>query len=179
MPKVSGIDFSILKRIRESVSVKALDGTVVELPLIKLRDAAIATTFLQRNDTIAVQYSTLQARLQHKSVLLTASKNEGTDAVDNAEESFNAVDSTMELIKRMYKRAEELAKENHQLCDEIHEFIAPYLTGTPIIEQLKECEDWYTIEILKLMLYGSEALKEAEEDSEEQVNPTTTPSQKK
>ena len=70
MPKVSGIDFSILSHIRETVSVRMLYGDVIELPLIPLRDAAIAETFLQRNDTIAVQYATIQARLKHKSDLL-------------------------------------------------------------------------------------------------------------
>jgi hypothetical protein len=135
MPKVSGIDFSILKSIRESVSVRLPDGEVVNLPLISLRDAGIATTFLQRNDTIAVQYSTIQARLQHKAELLSETKdNEGVTG-DNG---FDAIDATMDLIKRMYKRAEELARENHELCDEIHKFIAPYLEGTKILEQLKE-----------------------------------------
>lgn len=175
MPKVSSIDFSILKSIRESVSVRLPDGEVVNLPLISLRDAGIATTFLQRNDTIAVQYSTIQARLQHKAELLSETKDNEDVTVDNG---FDAIDATMDMIKHMYKRAEELARENHALCDEIHEFIAPYLKGTKILEQLKECEDIYTIEVLKLMLYGEEALNNEQDEAVEDRNPTVTPSQK-
>lgn len=176
MPKVSGIDFSVLKQYREAVNVRMPEGEVVELPLIPLRDAGIATTYLQRNDTIAVQYETIQVRLQEKSKML-AEAHEGEELT--ADRGLDIVDETMELIKQMYKRAEELARENHALCDEIHEFLEPYLKETSVLEQLKECEDIYTIEVLKFMLYGeSAANKEAEEgDSTEEENPTTTQSQ--
>lgn len=176
MPKVSGIDFSILKQIRETVSVRLLDGNVVELPLISLRDAIIANTFLQRNDTIAVQYATLQARLQHKSELIAAVDAEAL----TADKGFDAVDESMELINRMNKRAAELARESRALCDEIHEFIEPYLKGTGVLEQLKECEDKYTIEILTLMLQGAEALNSTEEGNgnDAKENPTMEQSQK-
>lgn len=176
MPKVSGIDFSVLNRIRESVSIRMLDGEAVELPLIPLRDAGIATTYLQRNDTIAVQYATIQARLEQKSKLL-AEAHEGEELT--AEKGLDAVDDTMELIKQMYKRAEGLARENHALCDEIHEFLAPYLKETKVLEQLKQCEDIYTIETLKYMLYGADAVEKEQEGGEDtEENPTTTQSQK-
>lgn len=177
MPKVSGIDFSILNHIRETVSVRMLDGDIVELPLIPLRDAAIAETFLQRNDTIAVQYATIQARLKHKSDLLgSVDKDEKV----TAEKGFDAIDDAMELIKKMQKRQEELARENHALCDEIHVFIEPYLKGTKVLEQLKECEDRYTIEILTLMLQGASALKQVDENegTDTVENPTMEHSQK-
>lgn len=177
MPKVSGIDFSVLKKYRESVNVRMPDGDVVALPLIPLRDAGIATTYLQRNDTIAVQYSTIQARLEQKSKLI-AEAHEGEELT--AEKGLDVVDETMELIKQMYKRAEDLARENHALCDEIHEFIAPYLKETKVLEQLKDCEDIYTIEVLKFMLYGEAAANPdaAEGGDTAEGNPTTTQSQK-
>lgn len=177
MPKVSGIDFSILNRIRETVSVRMLDGEVIELPLIPLRDAAIAETFLQRNDTIAVQYATIHARLRHKQDLLGSVD---TDEKVTAEKGFDVVDDAMELIKKMQKRQEELARENHALCDEIHVFIEPYLKGTKVLEQLRECEDRYTVEILTLMLRGASALKQVDENegADTVENPTMEHSQK-
>jgi polyhydroxyalkanoate synthesis regulator phasin len=177
MPKVAGIDFSILKRYREAVSVRMPEGEVVQLPLIPLRDAGIATTYLQRNDTIAVQYSTIQARLEQKSKLIAEHSEDG---LVTAEKGLDVIDDTMELIKSMYKRAEELARENHALCDEIHKFLEPYLSGTDGLAQLQECEDVYTIEVLKFMLYGEVALESDEDEGENttEENPTIAQSQK-
>lgn len=174
MPKVSGIDFSVLDNIRESVSVRVADGSVVELPLLKLRDAGVASIYLQRNDTIAVQYANITARMRHKQAML-ANVPSDTKGVENG---FDVIDGALCTLKDMYKKAEELAKENRELCDEIHKFIAPYLEGTGVLETLEQCEDRYTIDILRLMLYGKEAMKEGEQQGgDDKENPTTPQSQ--
>jgi hypothetical protein len=176
MPKASGIDFSIINQIRETVSVRMLDGKVVELPLIPLRAASIAETFLQRNDTIAVQYANIQAQLEHKQAVLSSIDK---DEALTAEKGFEVVDSAMELVKKMQKRSEELARENHALCGEIHAFIAPYLKDDNLIKQLNDCEDRYTVEILSLMTYGAAALRREDgSEGDTTENPTMEHSQK-
>jgi hypothetical protein len=173
MPKVSGIDFSALAKARESVTVRLVDGVEVELPLITLRDAEIAESFISRNDAMYIQYRAVVERINHRmEELKEASKSE-----DNTEKSIDVLDASMEFIKKMNARSAELVKESRALCDEIHEFLRPYLKDTTVIEQLKTIEDVHTIEILELMLYGAAALGESEAVSAEE-NPTTPQSQK-
>lgn len=178
MAKVSGIDFSAVNKYRNVATVRMLDGSEVELPLIKVRDAGYATILLQRNDTIASKFLTVVGRLKAKANELKDlrdSQEDDAEVDQQVSENIDVVESAFDTIGVMQKRVNELQIESHNLCDEIHEFLKPYLEGTGIIEQLKENDDVYTIHVLQLMLNGMPDETEDVEVAEE--NPTTQPSQ--
>lgn len=176
MAKVSGIDFSSLNKFRETATVRMPDGSEVELPLIKVRDANMAILFLQRNDNIAAKYGVVSGRIKHKADTLKDLQDaiEGKDEVLKLAESegMESIEDAINVIGEAQKKLTELQKECHELCDEIHEFIAPYLVGTDVVKQLKENDDIYTIKVLQFMLYG--VIEPAKETTAEE-NPTTEP----
>lgn len=183
MPKVSGIDFSSLKHYRNAVTVKLFDGEEVTLPLIKVRDSGIASTLLQRNDVLSVQFNTIQARLHMKqasvgSLASSISSDENATEELITERGYDALDDAMELVGNMQKKLIALSHEHNKLYDEIHEFLTPYLEGTNVLAQLNEVEPVYTIKVLKLMLEGEEALMPITDEGSAEENPTTAPSQK-
>lgn len=184
MSKVSGISFENVENFRETVQVPLPDGTLYDLPLITARDASMAQTFLNRHSVLCTQHAILQTRLTQRATAcaeLQKQMEENPDKLDEftGKEALDAVEKAMKAIEETNIKMGELVAKSKELTDEIHEFIAPYVKSTPIIELLKKCADGVTIEVLRLMLWGAAALKDDKEEeiTEEKENPTQMPSQ--
>lgn len=180
MAKISGISFEDFDAYREKVSVTLPGGVLFELPLITTRDAQTADTFLKRNDVIRTQYVIVQERLRQRASACEAVQKELDNHPENIElakrlNSLDQIETAMKAIEESQKQIGELNKKCYALCNEIHDFIAPYLVGTQVIEMLKKCEDVVTIQVLQMMLWGAAALKEDKGEAEKE-NPTTPPS---
>jgi hypothetical protein len=173
--KVSGIDFSGVENFKEAVTVRLPNGTDVELPLITLRDAPIAMSFLRENDMIATKYSIIATKSMNRSAALNAMK-EQSDDTEVSDEDINALSTTTDALMTMQKELRDVHRELVKLCDAIIEFISPYFKDKSIIEYLKTCEGIYVVKVLQLMLDGKDAVAESQEDDSEE-NPTTMPSQ--
>ena len=178
MAKVSGIDFSNMEEYRETVQVTTPKG-LIDLPLIPVRDANIADTYLRRNDVLRSQYFILQERLKQRASACERAQQEIEESGDLEIKAnlntLDTIDGAMEAIKKSQEKLLQLERESHALCDEIHVFIKPYLEGTDVLEMLKKCEDVITINVLQLMTYGA---KKEEDEEGGKENPTTPQPQK-
>jgi hypothetical protein len=180
MSKIVGVDFSAIGKYRTNVSVRMPNGDEVELPLIKMRDAKYAMILLQRNDLIAAQFNTTVERLQFKSQSLTDVHKALHDdnSLSGDDNTQKAIDDAYDAIGNAQKKINELQLQSHSLCDEIHEFLKPYLQGTGIIEQLKILDDVYTMHVLQLMLDGGAEDSDTDNCKDDtQENPMTPQSQ--
>jgi hypothetical protein len=181
MPKVSGIDFSALHHFRESAHIILLDGNEVELPLLPVKHATEGLSLLQRNDTLASRYAVLQTKLTLKAKALQKLKEDIGDDPDKLdelkqEEHLDTFDSVYKSMQTLQEQTAALCKESNALCEQIVEFLRPYLSAD-IIEQLSKVDDFCTVRVLELMLYGDEALNSDDEGSETaEENPSTTAS---
>lgn len=182
MPKISGISFESVEAFRETVQIPFPDGSMYDLPLITARDAAMAQTFLSRHSSLRTQHAILQVRLSQRASACEEAKRELEEHPEKVEElkekfTLDQIEKAMLAIEDTHKKIGELVAKSHELTDEIHEFIAPYVAGTPIIELLKKAEDAVTIQVLQLMLWGAAAMKEEEEEAAapEKQNPTKAP----
>ena len=177
MAKVSGIDFSGMESFKEAVTVKFPDGSDVELPLITLRDAPIATSFLRENDMLATRYAMLTAKSMQKQQALGDATKDMKDDDEVSDTEVNLLADTTDYLISYQRELRGLHAALASLCDSIVEFIKPYYASNPkVIECLKTSESGMVLKVLELMLYGTEALKVAEDGAEDK-NPTTTPSQ--
>lgn len=177
--QLTGIDFSGLEKFRESVNVTLPDGTEAELPLITLRDAPIATSYLRENDMLVTKFAMLSEKCEGKSKAIkdAADERDGDEDADLTDAEIKILSGTAESLIDFQRENRELIKELNKLCDDIIVFITPYFTDTTVIDCLKTREAKFTITVLKLMLYGAEALKPATQEPESDKNPTETPSQ--
>ena len=180
MPKVSGVDFSGIKRVRDTASIILMDGSTVELPLLPTRHADEGLVLLQRNDMLASRYAVVQSKLKLKAEALEEIKTNLTkdgskldDIVTN--DQLDVFEDTYASMQELHCKTAELCKESNKLCDEIIKFISPFVDAE-IIAQLKQLEDRCTVTVLELMLYGSNAVLDNEELKSEE-NPTTQASQ--
>lgn len=181
MPKVSGVDFSGINRVRDTASIILMDGTTVELPLLPVRYANEGLVLLQRNDMLASRYAVVQSKLKLKAEALEEIKTKlqaNGSKLDDVitDDQLNVFDETYASMQELHTKTAELCKESNKLCDEIIEFIKPFVDAE-IIEQLKQLEDRCTVTVLELMLYGSDAIANGEEPKAEEENPTTQASQ--
>lgn len=177
MPKVSGVDFSGISRVRDTASIILMDGTTVELPLIPVRYANEGLVLLQRNDMLASRYAVVQSKLKLKAEALEEIKTklqaDGSKLDDViTDDQLNVFDETYASMQELHTKTAELCKESNKLCDEIIEFIKPFI-DTEIIKQLEQLDDRCTVTVLELMLYGSDAIANGEEPKAEEENPTT------
>lgn len=182
MPKVSGVDFSGINRVRDTASIILMDGTTVELPLLPVRYAQEGLVLLQRNDMLASRYAVVQSKLRLKAEALEEIKTKLTEDKSKLEEvitddQLDIFENTYTSMQELHSKTADLCKEFNKLCDEIIEFIKPFI-GSEIIEQLKQLEDHCTVTVLELMMYGSDAILNGKEpETEEEENPTTRASQ--
>lgn len=181
MPKVSGVDFSGINRVRDTASIILMDGTTVELPLIPVRYANEGLVLLQRNDMLASRYAVVQSKLKLKAEALEEIKTKLTEDKSKLEEvitddQLDIFENTYASMQELHNKTADLCKESNKLCDEIIEFIKPFIDAE-IIEQLEQLEDRCTVTVLELMLYGSDAIANGEEPKAEEENPTTQASQ--
>lgn len=180
MAKISGIDFSAVNSLRETVSIKMFDGKETELPLIPMRYADEGLLLLCRNDTISSRYKVRQSKLKLKAAALkelveVVDAEEGT--YTDKENSLTIVDDTFSNIEVLQKELGELCKESNKLCIEIREYIKPYFKDDNIIEQLENAEDACTVKVLELMLYGADALNDStDKKAADEENPSTAAS---
>lgn len=179
MTKVSGIDFSNTSLIRETVSIRLMDGKTYELPLIPVKRAEEGETFLRRNSLLASRYVGIQVKLNRRVKLLDELKAKIDDEPEklndlNDDSQIDAFDDTYRLMGELQKQTADICKESNALCTEIRTFIGEFADKL-VTDQLAELEDKWTITILELMLYGEDAMKQ-ESDGEEE-NPTTQVSQ--
>lgn len=176
MAKVAGVDFSDAIKFRECATVKMPNGETLDLPLITVRDASTATLFLQRNDTLIAKYGIIASKIKTKSEALNEVRDKLIDDADAKvyDEGMDTLEDAINAINSMQKRLIGINAEHKELCDEIQEFLKPYLVNTDVITQLKEHEDLYTIKVLQLMLYGNSNKTEQDDEKE---NPTITPVQ--
>lgn len=180
MQQLSGIDFSGLIKFREAVTATLPDGTVAELPLIKLRDAHIATSFLREHEMIVSRFAVLGTKSSAKSKLLEAVQDEHGDTEEASDKELEVLGDTADALIAFQRENRELIIKLNALGDEIIKFIEPYFTDSNVIECLKQFETKYTIKVLQLMLYGAEFIKASDtapEEASEAKNPTETPSQ--
>ena len=154
------------------------DGTQVALPLITLRDAPIATSYLRENDMLVTKFAMLSVKCEGKSKAIkdVASERESKDD-ELTENEIKVLSNTAESLIDFQRENRKLITELDKLCDAIIEFIAPYFEDTKVIDCLKQHEAQFTIKVLQLMLYGTDAVKPATEEATEDKNPTETPSQ--
>lgn len=177
--QLTGIDFTGLEKFREAVNVTMPDGTRVELPLITLRDAPIATSYLRENDMLVTKFAMLSEKCEGKSKAIkeAAAEREGDDSDELTDTEITVLSNTAESLIDFQRENRELIKELNKLCDSIIAFIAPYFKDTKVIDCLKTYEARFTFKVLQLMLYGADAIKPASEEAESDKNPTETPSQ--
>lgn len=179
MTKVSGVDFSNTSLIRETVSIKLMDGKVYELPLIPVKRAEEGETLLRRNSLLASRYVGIQVKLNRRAKLLDELKAKLDDEPEklndlNDDSQIDAFDDTYKLMGELQKQTADICKESNALCAEIREFMDEFVDKV-VTDQLAELEDKWTITVLELMLYGEDAMKQESEGKEE--NPTTQVSQ--
>lgn len=180
MQKLTGIDFSGLEKFREAVSVTMPDGSTVELPLITLRDAPIATSYLRENDMIATKFAMLSEKCDSKSKAIREAAEEHNSEKEDADltaTEITVLSDTASSLMAFQRENRALIMELNKLCDCIIEFIAPYFSDTKVIDCLKKCEAMFTLKVLQLMLYGAEAIKPTTAEVEEDKNPTEMQSQ--
>lgn len=176
--QLTGIDFSGLEKFREAVNIKMPDGKQVELPLITLRDAPLATSYLRENDMLVTKFTMLSEKCASKSKAIKEASAERDDKDDKlTDKDIGVLSATADSLINFQHENRELIKELNTLCDNIIAFIAPYFTDKSVIDCLKVNEAKFTIKVLQLMLYGAEAVKPVAEESESVKNPTETPSQ--
>lgn len=181
MPKISGIDFSTMGSLRNSVKIVLMNGKEYELPLLPVRLADEADTYLQRNNILAARYVGVQTKINMRAAALTKLQKEieedpeklNTLAQDKNIDTFEATYKTLEGLQ---EQTAELCRVSNQLCIEIREFIKGFVDEA-IIKQLEELEDRMTVRVLELMMYGEDALREPEEVADEEENPSTQASQ--
>ena len=181
MPKVSGVDFSGINRVRDTASIILMDGTTIELPLLPVRYANEGLVLLQRNDMLASRYAVVQSKLRLKAEALEEIKTklqaDGSKMDDViTDDQLNVFDETYASMQELHTKTANLCKESNKLCDEIIEFIKPFIEAE-IIEQLRQLDDRCTVTVLELMMYGSDAIANGEEPKAEEENPTTQASQ--
>lgn len=175
---ISGIDFSKLADFRESVQVKISEGNIVDLPLITLRDAPRAEMFLSRADSIRAEFSILHARAKDRAEAAKGVKEEVEKDPEVAltltgEQTFDRFEDTVKAIADSQRRMDAVIVRANELADDILEFIAPYLEGTGVVEQLKKVEAVYTTRTLQAMLYGNAIYAQEEEDKQEEGGAST------
>ena len=175
--QLTGIDFSGLEKFREAVNIQMPDGKQVELPLITLRDAPLATSYLRENDMLVTKFAMLSDKCASKSKAIkeVSAERDSDDGLTDKE--ISVLNDTADSLIDFQRENRELIKELNTLCDNIITFIAPYFTDKSVIDCLNVNEAKFTIKVLQLMLYGSEAVKPVVEESESVKNPTETPSQ--
>lgn len=166
--EVVGIDFEALNTFRENVEAKLPNGTMVKLPLITMRDAAIANIYLRKFDLLRTKYSLEATKLME---LGDGAKEQGEveDNEANIKLLSKATDAAMEAINR----SKELVDATNALIDEVLKFLAGYVKDIKVsdtesfIDFLRESEPTFTIRVLQCMMYGKAALAEEADDSEE------------
>ncbi|NCB28069.1 MAG: hypothetical protein EOM62_21840 [Bacteroidia bacterium] len=172
---ISGIDLAKLAEWREPFDVKLAEDKTITVPLITLRDANRAETFLKRADTIAAQYALLASRLNERAVAAQAAKEELSENSDegNKEQVLEALKIATDDIMQSQKDSDSLIVQSNQLADEILVFLQPYLEKFDVISVLKEKEAQTTIRLLSGMLYGAAVFEEQKEGAVEAAeNPT-------
>ena len=181
MPKISGIDFSGMQRVRDNVSIVLMDGNTVELPLLPVKLSTEGLSLLQRNDTLASRYAVLQTKLRLKAQALEELKEHIGNSEDKLNElisndNLDTFEDTYKSMQVLQEKTAELCRESTKIRDEAIEFMSPYLTKN-IIDQFEQLEDKYVMTILELMMYGEDALANPDVEAETEENPTTQASQ--
>lgn len=180
MPKISGIDFSGLKVLREPVSITLVDGTEYVLPWIPVRYADEADILLRRNNILAIRYAGLQTKINSRIEAITAlkeelEKSEQDIPEDEQDEYIDTFDKTYKAIAELQEQTAELCRASNDLSDEIRKFIGKFIDSN-VVEQLATLEDRFTARVLELMLYGIDAVEKPEEGPAEEENPSTAAS---
>lgn len=172
---ISGFDLAKLAEWREPFEVKLSEDKTITVPLITLRDANRAETFLKRADTIAAQYALLASRLNDRAMAAQAAKEElnGNAECTSKDQVLDTLKLATDDIMQSQKDSDSLIVQSNQLADEILSFLQPYLGQFDVIPILKEKEAQTTIRLLSGMLYGVAAFEQKKEEATKaEENPT-------
>ena len=169
MNETVGIDFEALNAFRENVEVKFPNGSLVQLPLITMRDSGKANLYLRQFDLLRTKYVLETTKLTQLGESADE-QGEVEDSKQNIELLSKATDVAMESVER----SKELIDKTNALVDEVIQFMTPYIKDikaddkTDFVTFLKTSEPSYTAKTLQCMLYGQAALKEPEDEESEQ-----------
>lgn len=166
--EVVGIDFEALNTFRENVEAKLPNGTMVKLPLITMRDAAVANIYLRKFDLLRTKYSLEATKLME---LGEGAKEQGE--VESNEANINLLSKATDAAMVAIDRSKELVDATNALVDDVLKFIEPYVKDIKasdtesFVDFLRTSEPTFTISVLQCMMYGKAALDGEAEDSED------------
>lgn len=166
--EVVGIDFEALNTFRENVEAKLPNGTMVKLPLITMRDAAVANIYLRKFDLLRTKYSLEATKLME---LGEGAKEQGE--VEDNEANIRLLSRATDAAMVAIDHSKELVDATNALVDEVLSFIEPYVKNIKVsdteffVDFLRQSEPTFTISVLQCMMYGKAALAEEADDSEE------------
>lgn len=167
MKNIADIDFTSLDEYKESATVQIDKDTVVELPLMTLRDTPRAILLLRQFNNIQNQWNLAVARMENrKAQCEQLAKDYEKEGVAPQDEDYKALADTADFIMDLQNVVGELIEKTDKLADETQKFISKYPKMEKIVATLKNKQSAATFKILEGMIYGKEAFKEPDDAAE-------------
>jgi hypothetical protein len=168
MKSIADIDFSSLEEYKESATVQLDKDTVVELPLLTLRDVPQAILLLRQFSNIQNQWNLTVARMENRKAQCEqlADGYLENENVTPKDEDYQALSDTADFIMKLQGEVGKLIEKTHEITDLAHKFMSNYPNMDRIVSILKTKQDAVTFKLLEGMIYGKDAFKEPEDAPE-------------